>query len=61
MEAKKAQWCQVNSDNDSYGMMSINQITYSVIFCRYVKYRIKREELVKHSIKYFPTGTLYLM
>ena len=25
MEAKKAQWRQVNSDNDSYGMMSINQ------------------------------------
>jgi hypothetical protein len=41
MEAKKAQWRQVNSDNDSYGMMSINQNTYSVIFCRYVKYRIK--------------------
>jgi hypothetical protein len=56
MEAKKAQWRQVNSDNDSYGIMSINQnhiLCYLLPIC---KMSNKGEELVKYLIKYCPTA-----
>ena len=56
MEAKKAQWRQVNSDNDSYGMMRINQnhiLCYLLPIC---KISNKRKQLVKYLINSCPTA-----
>ena len=39
MEAKKAQWCQVNSHNDSYGIISVDEISVfsSLAMCHQIQ------------------------